>query len=231
MAKKPAGLKNRILELKKVPTKLVTGAPWNWRTHPDNQKAAVRASLDELGQIAPLLARKLPNGKFQVFDGHLRLDLVRDDIGPETLVAIVVTDLTEAEARKANLILDPLSAMAETNREALAKLLGRVKSSEESLQLLFKELETSNKATLELITAGLPDAGIVPEGEAIPTEAGAQIRMAQLFLTVDTYPRFNEWVSALKAKYKTNSITDTVMECLRRANDPTQKATGTGRRK
>lgn len=120
-------IRDRIVDLRRVKAAELRGAPWNWRTHPDAQRAAVVGSLEELGITDPLKTRVLPNGSLQLWDGHLRQDIL-NLIGPDTLIPVVVTDLTEAEAKKANVIFDPLAGLAEADQEKLDALLADVES-------------------------------------------------------------------------------------------------------
>src|SRR5215472_11177056 len=96
------GIRCRVRELRRVRAGDLKGAPWNWRRHCDEQRGAVIGSLEELGITDPLKVRELPDGSLELWDGHLRQDILAA-IGPDTLVPVVVTDLSEAEAMKANL--------------------------------------------------------------------------------------------------------------------------------
>lgn len=95
--------RDRVLELRRVRAGDIVGAPWNWRTHPEGQWAAQAGSIDELGFFDSLDVRELPDRRLELVDGQARRDLLHDRIGPGTLRRCVVTDLTEAEAKKANL--------------------------------------------------------------------------------------------------------------------------------
>ena len=53
-----------------------------------------------------------------LIDGHLRADL-----DPDQILPVLVTDLDEAEAGKVLATLDPLSAMAVVDSDALARLI------------------------------------------------------------------------------------------------------------
>jgi len=58
------------------------------------------------------------------------------------------------------------------------------------------------------------------ENDGTPREPDIfHVRMVQLFLDVDTFPEFSEMVSNLGKLYETDNATDTVMECLRRADN------------
>ena len=86
--------------------------PLNPRTHPDFQARALRAVLDRLGFARSLLAHRLPDGRLQLIDGHLRQSL-----DPDALLDVEIVDLSEAEARELLLCLDPLARLALTDAE------------------------------------------------------------------------------------------------------------------
>lgn len=136
-----AEFRDRIQSLTRVPASQIKGAAWNWRTHPDEQRKAVSASMVELGFIDPLDCRKLDDGTYELIDGHLRRDLVHADVGPDTMIPIIVTDLTEDEAKKAILVKDPLAAMAGESADKLRELLGYVSIQSDALQLLVGTLD------------------------------------------------------------------------------------------
>jgi hypothetical protein len=120
------GIQDRVIELKRVPAREIHGAPWNWRTHDTTQQDAVAASIEELGFYEPLLVYKRPDGSLMLIDGHLRRELITARVGPETLVPVIVTDLTEEEAKKANVVHDPLAAMAGTDDGKLTELFKEI---------------------------------------------------------------------------------------------------------
>ncbi len=152
-------IRNRVLELRLVKAQEIEGAPWNWRTHPDKQQAGVVASLEELGIIDPLKCWVPAPGRLMLFDGHLRRDIL-ERTGPDTLVPVVVTDLSEEEARKANLVFDPLTEQAEADREKLAEALAAVEFRHEELAELAREMAAA---------AGLAEE---PEPEPAADETG-----------------------------------------------------------
>lgn len=97
------------------------------------------ASLEELGIYVPLLGRRLDDGTVELIDGHLRRTIFAR-VGPDTLVPIVLCDLNEAEAKKANLLHDPLAGLAEVDREKLDGLLREVQTGSEDLAGVMDEL-------------------------------------------------------------------------------------------
>lgn len=143
------GWRSRVKELRHVRAGDLKGAPFNWRTHPEAQRAAVVESLEELGWFDPLDVRELPDGSLELIDGHLRQDLAAR-VGPDTLIPVVVTDLSDAEAKKANLLKDPLGQLAEANAGKLDALLGEVGVKNEALAGLLDEMRgTASGATLQ----------------------------------------------------------------------------------
>src|SRR5713226_8097073 len=103
-----SGIRDRIKELRRVRAKDLVPNPKNWRRHPKAQAAALRGLLAEVGYADALLVRELTDGRLMIIDGHLRADTT-----PDYLVPVLVLDVTEEEADKILLTLDPLAAMAE----------------------------------------------------------------------------------------------------------------------
>lgn len=113
------GIRDRIVELVRVPAGELRPNPRNWRRHPDAQRAALRAAFRDIGYADALIARRARNGSLVLIDGHLR----QEETDPSTPVPVLVLDVTEREADRLLLTLDPLAGMAEPDEEALAALL------------------------------------------------------------------------------------------------------------
>lgn len=113
-----APFRDRIRELRRVKASEILPHPQNWRNHPPEQQAALRAVLESIGFAGAVLCRELEDGRLQAIDGHLRRDL-----SGEAEVPALVTDLSEAEARQVLATYDPIGAMAGADREKLEGLL------------------------------------------------------------------------------------------------------------
>lgn len=111
-------IRDRIRELRRVPAGELRPNPRNWRTHPEAQRAALRGLLAEVGYAGALLARELEDGSLQLIDGHLRAETT-----PDSIVPVLVLDVSAAEADKILLTHDSVAALAEPDREQLAALL------------------------------------------------------------------------------------------------------------
>jgi DNA modification methylase len=128
-------IRDRVRELRRVKAGDLVPNPKNWRTHPAGQADALRGILAEVGYADALLARELEDGRLMLVDGHLRAETT-----PDLDVPVLVLDISEAEADKLLLSLDPLAALAETNAVALDALLREVDTGSEGLQQMYADL-------------------------------------------------------------------------------------------
>ena len=96
--------------------------PYQWRTHPREQAAALRGVLDEVGIAGALLVYR-SGGELVAIDGHLRKGL-----DPNVDWPCLVLDVTDEEAAKLLATHDPLAAMAGADAEAVGKLLAQVET-------------------------------------------------------------------------------------------------------
>jgi DNA modification methylase len=126
-------IQDRIRELRRVPAKDLLPNPKNWRRHPKAQSDALRALLDEFGYADALLARELPDGRLMLVDGHLRAETT-----PDAIVPVLILDVTEAEADKILLTLDPLASLAEPDNERIKALLQTVQNDSVAVEELLR---------------------------------------------------------------------------------------------
>jgi DNA modification methylase len=127
--------RDRVKELIRVKASELRASASNWRLHGDQQKAAMRGILDEVGFVSGLIAFRDKRGKLTLIDGHLRKEISGDE-----LVPVQVVDLTEAEAKKILATFDPIGAMATSNAEALESLLAGMKTDSEGVAAMLAEL-------------------------------------------------------------------------------------------
>lgn len=127
-------IKDRIKELRRVKASELLPNPKNWRTHPVNQKNALKAVLAEVGYADAVLAYETSGGLMLV-DGHLRAETT-----PDNIIPVLVLDITEEEADKLLATIDPLAAMAEIDAMQLDGLLRNINTGSEELQEMFAKL-------------------------------------------------------------------------------------------
>lgn len=135
-------IRNRIKELRTLMPDEVRPNPRNWRTHPQAQRDALRGILADVGIAGAVLAyESTRHGGLTLIDGHERMTV-------GVPFPALILDVTDEEADKLLATFDPLSAMAETNAEALESLL--------------RDVSTDNAALAQMLDDLATDAGIVP---------------------------------------------------------------------
>jgi hypothetical protein len=110
--------RNRIKAHRKVRAGDLIPHEWNFRLHPEAQKAALAGIYNEVGFARSLLAYELPDGKLKLIDGHLRRDF-----DPDMEVDVEILDVTEEEARQLLLTIDPLAQLAQQQEQLHQRLM------------------------------------------------------------------------------------------------------------
>ncbi len=126
-------IRNRIKAHRRVRAGDLVPHEFNFRGHPDGQRAALAALYHEVGFARSLLAYELPDGRLKLIDGHLRRD-----IDPDMEVEVEVLDVTEDEARTLLLSIDPLAALAEEHEQLKARLTELAPAPPEELRLAWE---------------------------------------------------------------------------------------------
>jgi hypothetical protein len=137
------GWRNRIIgHGEEAPDQLLAN-PLNFRIHPKPQQDALAGVLNEVGWVQDVIVNQRSG---HVIDGHLRVSLAISR--QEPTIPVVYVDLDEHEERLMLATLDPLAAMAATDRDQLASLLAEVSANDAAVQAMLDSLAQ--------------DAGIVP---------------------------------------------------------------------
>jgi DNA modification methylase len=126
-------IRDRIKEFRRVKACDLVRNPKNWRRHPKAQAEALRGLLTEIGYADALIVRELTGHRLMIIDGHLRADTT-----PEMLVPVLVLDVSEEEADKILLTLDPLATLAETDAERMKALIEAVSTESSAVEDLIK---------------------------------------------------------------------------------------------
>ncbi len=145
---------NRIIGTGSLPAADFLANEANWRIHPKGQQDALGGTLGEIGWIQQVIVNKRTSSEWgrdqnveTLVDGHLRVSLAlsRSDAEP---VPVVYVDLTPNEERLALATIDPLSAMAATDRDQLDALL--------------REVQTGDAAVMAMLDQLAAKSGIIP---------------------------------------------------------------------
>ena len=155
-------VRDRIVELRRVPAADLRANPKNWRRHPAAQQNALRGVLADVGYADALLARQTPEG-LVLIDGHLRAETT-----PDAVVPVLILDVTEEEADKILLTHDPLAAMAEADKDALASLIANLEFSDPAIDAMLEQLARESRLPMPS-KEGNTDPDAVPDLPAIAT--------------------------------------------------------------
>lgn len=121
MATAQAGWTNRIVgHGEEAPDQLLAN-PQNWRVHPKAQQDALSGLLDRVGWVQDVIVNQRTG---HVVDGHLRVSLAISRQEPS--IPVVYVDLSPEEEALVLASLDPLSAMAGSDKDMLAQLIADV---------------------------------------------------------------------------------------------------------
>lgn len=123
----------------------------NWRIHPKFQQDALSGLLNEIGWIQNVIVNKRTAEEWgkdryieTLVDGHLRASLA---ITRNEKVPITYVDLTPDEERLALSTIDPIAAMAVTDKDQLDALLKDVNTGEAVVQQMLSQLAADNGIT------------------------------------------------------------------------------------
>lgn len=152
--------KDRVKELRRVPVSELKANPRNWREHPPEQQEAMAGILEEVGIAGALLARETPNG-LELIDGHLRSEMDEATDWP-----VLILDVDEKESDLLLASVDPIGALAKTNENALADLLGRIEIESGSLSELLRGMSED----IGQFVAEVVDLPEMPEGDRAPIQ-------------------------------------------------------------
>lgn len=109
--------------------------PANWRTHPAAQIDALTGAIAEVGWAGACLFNERTN---RLVDGHARRKVAIDQRTDK--IPVLVGNWTDEQEKKILATLDPLSAMAEANKEKLDALLKEVQTSSPAMQAMLDNL-------------------------------------------------------------------------------------------
>src|SRR5437660_8681662 len=152
----PHPIRNRIKGHRRVRAGELVPHEFNFRLHPDAQRAALEALYAEVGFARSLLAYELPDGRLKLIDGHLRRDL-----DPDMEVDVEILDVNDDEARALLLSIDPLATLAETQAQLHDRLLELTPTASHDLRAAWEATANASLAAFAVPAAAGPDS--IPE--------------------------------------------------------------------
>jgi DNA modification methylase len=149
--------------LEELDPRALTANPANFRRHPEGQRRALRASLEEHGAVAgPIWNRKTGH----LIDGHARVELALED--GEDRILVNVVEMPLAQEKRLLRSFDQIGGMAEIDNEALDALIAEIDDA--SLEQLLGEVAD-------------PVSGLLPEADpdALPEVVETRCQMGDLW--------------------------------------------------
>jgi hypothetical protein len=164
-------IRNRIVEHVQVRAGDLVPHPLNYRRHPERQRRVLAASYEEVGFARSLLGYRRSDGKIQLIDGHLRRDL-----DPDMTVTVEVLDVSDEEARKLLLTIDPLAALADHDGDMLQKLAETTRADSQALNDLWQSMRAGDEETLKK----LEEPKVLPEQYLVLVECRDEQQQVEL---------------------------------------------------
>jgi len=146
-------MKDRVKELRRVPASELRANPKNWRRHPPSQEAALRGVLEDIGFADAVIARETDDG-LELIDGHLRQEVMGDQSIP-----VLIVDVTEEEADKMLLTLDPLAMMAHADTDQLLHLLRDTQFESKAVNDMLEAVANGERLPMPDLTEPVDDPG------------------------------------------------------------------------
>jgi len=117
--------------------------PANWRVHPGAQQEALKGVLEEVGWVQNVIVNKTTG---HLIDGHLRCQLAARE-GAKT-IPVTYVEVSQAEEDLILASLDPIAAMATTDKQKLEELLKGIDSESDAINKLLEDVAEANKIEL-----------------------------------------------------------------------------------
>lgn len=165
--------------------------PKNWRIHPKRQQESLGHVLDRIGWVQSVIVNKRTG--FLV-DGHARVSAALDR---NEVVPVVYVDLDEREEAEILASLDPLAAMAGSDKNKLGDLL-TIAGVDDLAPALIEDL-VGKKAHVGY-TAGPDDDPVEDDDENSGPQQSERFPLA-IVLTVDQH---RKWIAAKESVSERN---------------------------
>ena len=165
--------KNRIIGSGEESLDNILFNPRNWRIHPLHEQDALKGVLEEVGWVQQVIINKRTGN---LIDGHLRCQLAARE-GAKT-IPVKYVDLSEDEEALVLATLDPIAAMAATDKQKLGELFAGIESENENVRKMMDEiaakerLEYGENRVGDCERGGLNERFIIPPFSIFDTRQG-----------------------------------------------------------
>jgi DNA modification methylase len=172
---KPAW-RNRIVDHGNEPLDAILFNPANWRIHPKQQQDALTGVLSEVGWVQDVIVNRVTG---HLVDGHLRCQVAARN--GEATIPVVYVDLTPSEEALVLASIDPIAAMAATDKAKLDELMQQVQSDDARVQAMMAGIaekegleygKKTDEETIEQARTTLAERFIVPPFSVLDARQG-----------------------------------------------------------
>ncbi len=166
-------IKNRIIGSGEEQLDQIMFNPRNWRIHPLSQQDALKGVLEEVGWVQQVIVNKRTGN---LIDGHLRCQLAARE--GQATIPVVYVDVSEDEEALVLATLDPIGAMAATDKQKLDELFAGIESENENVRKMMDDiaakerLEYGESGNVEQARKTLAERFIVPPFSVLDTRQG-----------------------------------------------------------
>lgn len=199
------------LQIVYLPVAAVHPNLWNPNRQREAVRRAQRESLERYGVIQPITVRPHPerDGEWQIINGEHRWTDAQE-LGLESLPAIVLDDIDEGDARKLTLVLN------ETAGDPDAALLGQMLLELKSMQ--GDDLPLALPYTSDELDHLLEMGGALHESPPAQQAKDPNLeRQVHLAFLPERHRQFNDLLLVLKTEWSSGSVSDIVFEAVKRA--------------
>jgi hypothetical protein len=149
---------NRIIGSGTEAPEQLLANPKNFRRHPSHQSAALKGVLTQVGWVQDVIVNQRTG--FLV-DGHLRVELAMRE--GQAVIPVKYVDLSPEDEALVLATLDPISALATADADALAALLEDVQTQDASLLAILEDLAHNSGIPPEFSPVGIDEQGRLDE--------------------------------------------------------------------
>jgi len=198
-----------------IPTDGLKHDPNSARKHSDENLRSMKASLARYGQHRPIVVQKR-EGENVVRAGNCLLDAAR--ALKWTHVAALVIEEDDKTALGRAIADNRVGELAEWDDAVLAESLAVLSEDEDLFALGWSEKELA-KLLPDPELEESEDWGAERRDDGEPDSPASHVRMVQLFFDEATILEFQEKVAVLMKTYGCETITDAVLEAVRRGHE------------
>jgi len=187
----------------------------------------LRKVLIEMGFSFAVHAWK-HKGKYYIIDGHQRMFAVKQMVEVEgysikPVPVVIVQAKTFNEAKKK--VLAAASQYGKISKQALSDYAKEFDVSFDDLvsNFHFPEIDFSEMEEFFSDEGSIPDSDESSEATKSLKSGSDQVKQLQLFFSTVEYEEFLSKIESLKSIYKTENVTDTLLELIREKHKAQQK--------